>query len=51
MARALTDSEEDTETETEAPEGERGSAVGSDSTSEASTNTPAHVSYSSIPSK
>lgn len=46
MATALTDSEEDTDTETEPPEGERGAAVGSDSTSEASTNTPMHVSHS-----
>ena len=44
MATALTESEEDTDTETEPPEGERLAAVGSDSTSEASTNTPVHVS-------
>lgn len=46
MATALTESEEDTDTETEPPEGERLAAVGSDSTSEASTNTPVHVSHS-----
>lgn len=51
MATALTESEEDTDTETEAPEGERGAAVGSDSTSEASTNTPMHVSHSYFPAK
>lgn len=44
MARANTESEDDTETEAEAPEGERGAAVGSDSLSEASSNTPLHVS-------
>ncbi|KAM7439151.1 hypothetical protein ABFA07_011420 [Porites harrisoni] len=53
MATALTESEEDTDTETEAPEGERLAAVGSDSTSEASTNTPMHVSTSenSVPER
>lgn len=44
MARANTESEDDSETEAEAPEGERGAAVGSDSLSEASSNTPLHVS-------
>ena len=51
MATALTESESEEETETEEPEGERGAAVGSDSTSEASTNTPLHVSYSCFPAK
>lgn len=44
MAKDHTESEGDTDTETEAPEGERGAAVGSDSLSEASSNTPLHVS-------
>lgn len=44
MARAHTESEDDSETEIELPEGERGAAVGSDSLSEASSNTPLHVS-------
>ncbi|XP_068722019.1 ras and EF-hand domain-containing protein-like isoform X2 [Montipora capricornis] len=44
MASALSESEEETDTDTEAPAGVRGAAVGSDSTSEASTNTPLNVS-------
>jgi len=44
MAKEHTESEGDTDTETEPPEGERGAAVGSDSLSEASSNTPLHVS-------
>ena len=43
MARANTESEDDSETEAEAPEEERVPAVGSDSLSEASSNTPLHV--------
>ncbi|XP_078366530.1 uncharacterized protein LOC144650680 isoform X3 [Oculina patagonica] len=43
MARANTESEDDSETETELPE-ERGAAVGSESLSEASSNTPLHAS-------
>lgn len=50
MAKTHTESE-DSDTETEAPEGERGAAVGSDSTSEASTNTPLHVSNSCFTGK
>ncbi|XP_022792274.1 ras and EF-hand domain-containing protein homolog isoform X7 [Stylophora pistillata] len=48
MARANTESEDDSETEAEAPEEERVPAVGSDSLSEASSNTPLHASVAEI---
>lgn len=46
MVSALTESEGETDTETEAPEGERVPAVGSDSISEASSNAPVKVTAS-----
>lgn len=53
MARANTESEDDSETEAEAPEEERVPAVGSDSLSEASSNTPLHASVaeSNVPER